>query len=68
MSKKASAACGTGFPLASILTTIFVLAKLFGAISWSWWWVFAPLWISSAITVAVLVIALVCWLLIETLS
>jgi hypothetical protein len=34
-----------GFPLTSILTIIFVIAKLVGAVTWSWWWVFSPLWI-----------------------
>ena len=38
-----------GFPIASILTIIFVIAKLFDKIAWSWVWVFAPLWISAAI-------------------
>ena len=27
---------------AEILTIIFVVLKLFGVISWSWWLVFAP--------------------------
>jgi hypothetical protein len=36
-----------GFPIASILTIIFVIAKLFGKITWPWVWVFAPLWISA---------------------
>lgn len=32
----------TGF--LPMLCLVFVAAKLFGAISWSWWWVTAPLW------------------------
>lgn len=35
--------------LMGILTIIFVLAKIFGKIDWSWWWVFSPLWVPSAI-------------------
>jgi hypothetical protein len=27
-----------------LLCLVFVAAKLFGAIAWSWWWVTAPLW------------------------
>ena len=42
-------AVSAGFPIASILTIIFVIAKLFDKIAWSWVWVFAPLWISAAI-------------------
>jgi len=26
------------------LTLIFVMAKLFGMIDWSWWIVFSPIW------------------------
>ena len=32
----------SGIGLSSILTIIFVIAKLFGVIDWSWWLVFAP--------------------------
>lgn len=32
-----------------ILTIVFVCAKLFGAIAWSWWWVFSPIWIGYAV-------------------
>jgi hypothetical protein len=29
----------------STIQTIFIVLKLVGAISWSWWWVLSPLWI-----------------------
>lgn len=29
----------------SLLTIIFVIAKLVHVINWSWWLVFAPIWI-----------------------
>ncbi len=38
------------------LTVIFVLLKLFGAIDWSWWWVFSPLWIPYSVVCAFAVI------------
>lgn len=41
----------------NLLTIIFVIAKLTGMISWSWWLVFAP----SLICVG---IALIFWLLV----
>lgn len=28
----------------TVLTTIFIVLKLVGVISWSWWWVLSPLW------------------------
>lgn len=33
------------WPISLILTFIFVTLKLVGEISWSWWWVFSPIWI-----------------------
>lgn len=48
-----------GFPLGSILVIIFVLAKLFGVISWSWLWVFSPLWIPTAVFLSAFAVALV---------
>lgn len=39
------------------LTILFVILKLFGAIDWSWWWVFCPIWISWALIILVLVFA-----------
>ncbi len=32
------------FPFLSILFLIFLTLKLTGHITWSWWWVTAPLW------------------------
>ncbi len=37
------------FPLLGILTIIFVFAKLFDKLDWSWFMVFWPMWISPAI-------------------
>jgi len=36
---------GIGFP--GLLTVLFIGLKLTGHISWSWWWVLSPLWISA---------------------
>ena len=48
----------SGFPLVSILTIIFVIAKLAGLVTWSWWWVFSPLLISAGVLLATLFAAL----------
>lgn len=34
----------TGFPFFGILSLIFITLKLCNIITWSWWWVLAPLW------------------------
>ena len=42
-----------------LLTIVFIALKLTGVISWSWWWVFAPLWLTAALVFAVLQIVLI---------
>lgn len=41
------------------LTFIFVIAKIWGKIDWSWWWVLSPIWISAIIAVFILIIVLI---------
>lgn len=46
--------------VATLLTTVFVILKLIGALDWSWGWVIAPMWISSALFVLVTIVACIC--------
>ena len=39
-----SSSSGIGFP--GLLTVLFIGLKLTGYITWSWWWVLSPMWIS----------------------
>ena len=48
---------GIGF--CGLLTIAFIILKLTGAISWSWLWVLAPIWIPTAIVLAVLLVVLI---------
>lgn len=48
---------GIGF--AGLLTILFIGLKLTGFITWSWWWVLSPLWISFALGVLFLLFVLV---------
>jgi hypothetical protein len=41
-----------GFSFCSALALVFITLKLCGVISWSWWWVLAPLYGPSAILLA----------------
>lgn len=43
----------------SLLTLIFITLKLLGAITWSWIWVLAPLWIIPAIAVGSVILVLI---------
>jgi hypothetical protein len=56
MQKRSSGGCSSFLIL---LFFVFLVLKLAGAIDWSWWWVFSPLWLPAAlllVTVAVLAV------------
>ncbi len=46
---------GGGVGVFGILGIVFIVLKLVGVVSWSWWWVLAPFWIPWAIAGFVLV-------------
>ena len=50
------ASVGTNF--ASLLTIVFIVLKLCGVITWSWWWVLSPLWMSAIFWVILVAIVL----------
>lgn len=52
MSTEVSTNGGIGF--CGMLTILFIGLKLGGVISWSWWWVLAPMWIPAALVVAII--------------
>lgn len=43
-----------GVGLTTVLFLIFLVLKLTGTITWSWWWVTAPLWIPWAIILGII--------------
>jgi hypothetical protein len=61
MSNNTSTSGGIGFP--GLLTVLFIGLKLTGYISWSWWWVLSPMWISALLAIAFLSIAFIILLL-----
>ena len=42
--------------LGTVLFVIFLVMKLAGVITWSWWWVFAPFWIPLSLAVLGLIL------------
>ena len=44
---KQTSSGGVGF--CGVLFIVFLVLKLTGSITWSWWWVTAPLWIPWAL-------------------
>ena len=57
MSSSSSSSGGISFTGA--LTVLFIGLKLTNVISWSWWWVLSPIWISALIGIAILTILLI---------
>jgi hypothetical protein len=45
---------GVGF--GGLLTLLFITLKLTGYITWSWWWVLSPIWITLIVVIVILVI------------
>ena len=45
---------GIGF--VGLLTILFIALKLTGHITWSWWWVLSPMWISALLGISILAI------------
>jgi hypothetical protein len=50
---RSSSSSGIGFT--GLLTIVFITLKLLGYISWSWWWVLSPIWISIILVVVVVI-------------
>ena len=48
---------GIGFT--GLLTILFIALKLIGVITWSWFWVLSPIWISALIVLVVFIIFLI---------
>ncbi len=57
MDKKTARNGGMG--IVSFLTILFIILKVIGAISWSWLWVFSPIWISAICAILLFGIVLV---------
>jgi hypothetical protein len=48
-----------GFSFLQLITILFIALKLLGKITWSWWWVLAPLWMPFGILAAVLICGII---------
>ena len=54
MAKKIQANLDTGTLFFELLFLLFLGLKLGNVIDWSWWWVFAPLWVPLALVVVII--------------
>lgn len=48
-----------GIGLAGILFIVFLVLKLTGNITWSWWWITSPIWIPVALYVSFFTITVI---------
>lgn len=46
----------SGIGFFGLLAIVFIVLKLMNIISWSWWWVLAPLWLPFCIIFVLLMI------------
>jgi len=58
MNNKTNVSIELGGP-AFLLFLVFLILKLCKVITWSWWWVTAPLWIPLGIAIIFIVVALI---------
>lgn len=58
MSEKTNSSNG-GIGFVGLLTILFIGLKLTGYIDWSWWWVLAPIWITTMVVVAIVAVVFV---------
>jgi hypothetical protein len=56
---KAASSAGGGLGFCSALTIAFIVLKLCKVINWSWLWVLAPMWISIAFSLFLILIMLI---------
>jgi hypothetical protein len=56
MGNNSSNSSGGGIGFAGLLTIVFIVLKLLGKITWSWWWVLSPIWISIIIFIVIVII------------
>ena len=54
MADNKSTVSSSGIGFAGLLTVAFIVLKLCGIITWSWWWVISPVWISVSLVIILL--------------
>ena len=60
-----SSSTSSGISFTGALTILFIGLKLTNVISWSWWWVLSPIWISLSLAVFILLIVATIFLISE---
>ena len=58
MSNKSNSSSSSGIGFTGLLTILFIGLKLTGYITWSWWLVLSPIWITFLIVMVIFVVAI----------
>jgi hypothetical protein len=59
MSNNNSTTQSGGIGFFGLLAIVFITLKLMGYITWSWWWVLAPLWAPLAVVLVIFLIVVI---------
>ena len=62
-----SSSSSSGIGFVGLLTIVFIVLKLLGKITWRWWWVLSPLWISAAFVILI-ILGFLLWAFISVLN
>ena len=54
-----------GASFTELLTLVFIVLKLTGVISWSWWWVLSPIWIGFGLAAVICLIVLILYIFVH---
>lgn len=54
--------------LVTLVTIIFIIAKIFDKFDYSWWIVFSPVWIMAIIVMFIFIIGIIIYALMEWFS
>jgi hypothetical protein len=57
-----------GIGISTVLFLIFLVLKLIGTISWSWWWVLAPLWLPVVFAIGIVLVLLLILLIVAAIA
>ena len=49
----------SGIGFSGLLTIAFIVLKLTNVITWSWWWVLSPIWISIGLVLLILIVYII---------
>ncbi|QXN71342.1 membrane protein [Rhodobacter phage RcGingersnap] len=58
MNNKSNTSSSSGIGFTGLLTILFIGLKLTGYITWSWWWVLSPIWITFLIVMVIVMVAI----------